>query len=85
MARHDPVTVILTERTTDAAKAILNTVADEPGVTLWDIQQHHHHHQDELSTAAQRAELYESLIQGASRVVLTGDLDYLTAHAIAQR
>ncbi|ORZ02695.1 mitochondrial fission ELM1-domain-containing protein [Syncephalastrum racemosum] len=82
MVHHDPVTLILTEHTTDAARSILNSIADEPGVTLWDIQQQQQ--QQEASTASQRAEMYESLIQGASRVVLTADLDYLTTHAIAQ-
>ncbi|KAI8072903.1 mitochondrial fission ELM1-domain-containing protein [Gongronella butleri] len=81
------VLVIFTDRASDKnTAAILDTLAsvnkDHPPsqapIITWDTRQ------SDL-TARENAEAYEQLLQQVSRVIVTADLDYLTAHAALMR
>ncbi|ORZ17956.1 hypothetical protein BCR42DRAFT_243185 [Absidia repens] len=78
------IVVIFTERTPLSIKqtmqnAIKKSIPDhDTGVVTWDSTQGG-------LTSLEKIETYDNLIQKASRVILTADLDYATAHATMKR
>ncbi|KAI8339552.1 hypothetical protein BC941DRAFT_490406 [Chlamydoabsidia padenii] len=81
---HSNLLVIYTEKTPLSIKQIVTNTINKSipdhntKVVTWDATQ------DEL-TSLERIETYDNLIHQASRVILTADLDYATAHATMKR
>ncbi|KAL0089879.1 mitochondrial fission ELM1-domain-containing protein [Phycomyces blakesleeanus] len=79
--------IVFTERTTPMVKSAIMKSIDSFGdksdsVAVWDVMSLSSEGTDNTLRKVQQ---YESLISKAKRVVLTADLDYLTAHAASRR
>ncbi|KAI8143653.1 mitochondrial fission protein ELM1-like protein [Fennellomyces sp. T-0311] len=77
---HAKVIVVFTERTSEEAKKKIRQVQSHhaDSIVLWDAMV-------DTETSLARAQVYQSIIDKASRVVITADLDYAVAHAAGKR
>ncbi|KAG2217361.1 hypothetical protein INT45_012231, partial [Circinella minor] len=74
------VAVVFTEKTTPEVKEKIRKLCDDAtnSVIIWDSM-------IDTETSLKRAQIYSSIIDKATRVVVTADLDYSVAHAAAKR
>lgn len=80
----DKVVIVFTDRTPDMVKEKLTSKIESSikdhanSVTIWDSKK-------EAASTIEKINTYENIIQNASRVILTADLDYACAHALSKR
>jgi hypothetical protein len=78
---NDRVNVVFTERTPDIVKdkftKRIETLPDPSIVTIWDSTR--------VENIQEKIDKYQEIIQNSKRVVVTADLDYASAHAVANR
>ncbi|KAI8876748.1 hypothetical protein K501DRAFT_261657 [Backusella circina FSU 941] len=78
---NDRVNVVFTERTPGIVKEKftkrIETLPDPSTVTIWDSTK--------AENIQEKIDKYEEIIQNSKRVVVTADLDYASAHAVANR
>ncbi|KAI9267877.1 mitochondrial fission ELM1-domain-containing protein [Phascolomyces articulosus] len=77
---HGKVAVIFTEKTTPEVKEKIMKIHNHhtDSIAIWDAMV-------DTETSLTRAHIYQSMIDKATRVVITADLDYSVAHAAAKR
>ncbi|KAI9496175.1 mitochondrial fission ELM1-domain-containing protein [Zychaea mexicana] len=77
---HAKIVVVFTEKTTAEVKTTIKQMCSHQAdsIAIWDAMA-------DTETSLTRAQIYQSIIDKASRVVVTADLDYAVAHAAAKR